>query len=62
MLFAYNEEVFLIKRTLKKGKSKDSCSSQLYELQNTPEQLEGFWTDVEILHAKLDIEEYLQQK
>ena len=41
LLFAYNDQVFLIKRTLKKGKSKDSCASQLFQLSESPEVLEG---------------------
>lgn len=41
LLFAYNDQVFLIKRTLKKGKSKDSCASQLFQLSEIPEVLEG---------------------
>ena len=40
LLFAYNDQVFLIKRTLKKGKSKDSCASQLFRLSESPEVLE----------------------
>jgi len=30
----------LIKRTLKKGKSKDSCASQLFQISESPEVLE----------------------
>ena len=40
LLFAYNDQVFLIKRTLKKGKSKDSCASQLFQISESPEVLE----------------------
>lgn len=62
LLFAYNEQVFLIKRILKKGKSKDSCASQLYELQLSPQELESKRSDSQILHEHIDLEDYLQER
>ena len=60
LLFSYNDQVFLIKRTLKKGKSKDSCTSQLFELAQTPSELEEKMKGFQILHDNLDLEDFLQ--
>ena len=60
LLFAYNDQVFLIKRTLKKGKSKDSCASQLFQLSESPEVLEEKFLWRPVLQDDLDLEEYLQ--
>lgn len=60
LLFSYNDQVFLIKRTLKKGKSKDSCASQLFELAQTPSELEEKMKVFQILHDNLDLEDFLQ--
>ena len=60
LLFSYNDQVFLIKRTLKKGKSKDSCASQLFELAQTPSELEEKMKGFKILHDNLDLEDFLQ--
>ena len=60
LLFSYNDQVFLIKRTLKKGKSKDSCASQLFELAQTPSEVEEKMEGFQILHDNLDLEDFLQ--
>ena len=61
LLFSYNDQVFLIKRTLKKGKSKDSCASQLFQLSESPEVLEEKFLWKPVLQDDLDLEEYLQK-
>lgn len=62
LLFSYNDQVFLIKRILKKGKSKDSCASQLFEIEKTPSELESLREKAEVLQDTLDIEDFLSEK
>ena len=63
LLFEMDQQFFLIKRILKRGKSKDSCSSQFFSVQATDsETLLKTVQEKELICKDCDIEEILAQK
>lgn len=61
LLFEINGQTYLIKRLLKKGKSKDSCASQLFELSDSGAEILEKIKSWSILSQGLDIEDLLAQ-
>ncbi|MEI7562592.1 MAG: hypothetical protein WCJ39_02510 [bacterium] len=64
LFFELNEELYLIIRSLKAGKSKDSCTSTWYKIKTNEEY---FWQkkqqkEYAILEKNIDIEQFLRNE
>ena len=62
LIFEVDSQVFLVIRTLKHGKSKDSCSSQLFQIALTSEEVTEKLCIWEILQENTDIQDLLLSK
>ena len=62
LIFEVDGQVFLVIRTLKHGKSKDSCSSQLFQIALTSEEVTEKLCVWEILQENSDIQDLLLSK
>ena len=62
LIFEVEGQVFLVIRTLKHGKSKDSCASQLFQIALTSEEVTEKLCVWEILQEDTDIQELLLSK